>query len=162
MTTLFPRKLVLRGLLYGAGLGMLSGLMVWVKYRLLIMDHAAELYILVLGLVFVAVGAWAGRLLTKPRTVVRTEIIVREVPAPPPAESRLFLAPGVQATAGISQRELDVLLLLAKGMSNEEIAGRLFVSQNTVKTHLSNLYFKLDVKRRTQAVDKARSMGLIG
>jgi ATP/maltotriose-dependent transcriptional regulator MalT len=67
-----------------------------------------------------------------------------------------------EPAAGISQRELEVLQLLARGMSNEEIAAQLFVSQNTVKTHLSNLYTKLDVKRRTQAVDKARSMGLLG
>ena len=87
---------------------------------------------------------------------------IREVEVPATAQSRLFINENAVPATGISQRELDVLHLLAKGLSNEEIAGQLFVSQNTVKTHLSNLYFKLDVKRRTQAVEKARLMGLLG
>ncbi len=62
---------------------------------------------------------------------------------------------------GISEREYDVLLLLAEGLSNKEIAESLFVSLNTVKTHLNNLYSKLEVSRRTQAVQKARELRLI-
>jgi DNA-binding CsgD family transcriptional regulator len=156
------RKGFINILPYGACLGLLSVLIVWGKYQLLIVDYAAELYALLVGVVFIAVGAWLGRKLTKPKTIIKQEVVIREVPVPTPAESKLFISENNNEKAGISQRELDVLQLLAKGLSNEEIAGRLFVSQNTVKTHLSNLYFKLDVKRRTQAVEKARSMGLIG
>ena len=156
------RKILLNGLLYGVGLGLLSVLMVWGKYRLLVMDHATELYILMIGIIFVVVGAWLGQKLTKPKTIIQQEIIIREVQVPVLAGSGTITTENVQAVTGVSQRELDVLLLLAKGMSNEEIAGQLFVSLNTVKTHLSNLYFKLEVKRRTQAVEKARAIGLIG
>ena len=154
-------RLFLKLLLYGAGFGLLSVLMVWGKYRLLILDHSAELYVLMIGIIFVIIGAWLGAKLTKPKTIIQKEIVIREVEVPAPAVSRLFIHEDVPAASGISQRELDVLQLLAKGLSNEEIAGQLFVSQNTVKTHLSNLYFKLDVKRRTQAVEKARLMGLL-
>lgn len=160
------RKLILPGLLYGAALGLLAVLMAWGKYRLVIIYHAVELYALLIGIIFVVVGAWLGRMLTKPKTIVQQEIVIREVevhvPAPAPQESKLFISDGAKAATGISQRELDVLQLLARGLSNEEIAAELFVSTNTVKTHLSNLYFKLDVKRRTQAVEKSRSMGLLG
>lgn len=161
------RKIILYGLLYGMVLGLLSVLMVWGRYRLLVLDHALELYLLLTGVVFVVVGAWVGRKLTKPRTIIRQEVVIREVPvtAPPPPVPAPKAPPSYPGQAlaetGISQRELDVLQLLSRGLSNEEIAGQLFVSQNTVKTHLSNLYAKLDVKRRTQAVDKARTLGLI-
>ena len=156
-------RIFLKLLLYGIGLGLLSALMVWGKYRLLVLDHATELYILMIGIIFVVMGAWLGSKLTKPRTIVQKEIIIKEVEVPAPAESKLFISENINPGAsGLSQRELDVLQLLAKGLSNEEIAGQLFVSQNTVKTHLSNLYFKLDVKRRTQAVEKARLIGLLG
>ena len=156
-----PGKLFFRLSLYGAGLGLLSVLIGWGKYRLLILDHSAELYVLMIGIIFVIIGAWLGSKLTKPRTIIQKEIVIREVQVPAPLESRLFIHDDIPPASGISQRELDVLHLLAKGLSNEEIAGQLFVSQNTVKTHLSNLYFKLDVKRRTQAVEKARLMGLL-
>ena len=154
--------MIYRWLPYGAGLGLLVAMMGWVKYRFVVMDHALELYALFLGVVFVALGAWLGSKLVKPKTIIREEVVVREVMVPMEVAYVPHEPPKKQMEAmGISQREFDVLQLLAKGMSNEEIATDLFVSQNTVKTHLSNLYFKLDVKRRTQAVDRARVMGLI-
>jgi DNA-binding CsgD family transcriptional regulator len=154
---MMSRKILI-WLMYGAGMGLTALLMAWVKYRLLVLDHATELYALFIGLVFVILGAWLGSRLVKPKTIVRQEVIIKEVAVP------VYTKPDVTATPddpGISQRELDVLRLLARGMSNEEIAAGLFVSQNTVKTHLSNLYFKLGVRRRIQAVDKARLLGLI-
>lgn len=150
-------------LLYGLCLGGLSAVMYWGRYRFTVLDANAELYTLLIALIFAALGAWLGIRLTKPKTIVRKEIVIREVPVSYPAPATA-VAP-VNSTGGdlgISQRELDVLQLLARGMSNDEIARELFVSANTVKTHLSNLYFKLDVKRRTQAVDRARQLGLIG
>jgi DNA-binding CsgD family transcriptional regulator len=163
------RKNIYTWLLYGAGLGVLAGMMAWVKYRMVVMDYALELYALFLGIVFVIVGAWLGSKLVKPKTIVREEVVIREVMVPvmvaeageQTARNQREVSVEALAASGISQRERDVLQLLAKGMSNEEIASGLFVSLNTVKTHLSNIYFKLDVKRRTQAVDKARVMGII-
>ena len=155
------RKTIVSVLLYGAGFGLLAVLLYWGKYRLLIVEHAFELYALLIGVVFVVVGAWLGKKLSRPKTIIEERVVIREVPALPQPESKLFFADGVADTSDISPRERDVLLLLAKGLSNAEIAAELFVSQNTVKTHLSSLYFKLDVKRRTQAVEKARTLGLL-
>lgn len=152
------RKAITNLLLYGASLGLLMVMLGWIKYRLLVMDHALELYGLALAIVFIVVGVWLGSKLVKPKTIVREEIIIREVAAPVAVQVSVSIS---KEAAGISERELDVLRLLAKGLSNEELAAQLFVSLNTVKTHLSNIYFKLDVKRRTQAVDKARTIGLI-
>lgn len=152
-------------LIYSMALALLAGLMTWAKYRFLVMDHAMELYGLTVGVVFVALGIWMGLKLSRPKTIVRTETIVhtetvvREVPVPavhrPEPDSRQL------ARLNISQREHEVLRYLAQGLSNDEIATQMFVSQNTVKTHLSNLYFKLEAKRRTQAVEKARALGLV-
>lgn len=141
-------------LLYGLALGSLISLMAWSKYRFMVIDHALDLYILLTAVVFVAVGVWVGLRWSAPRVMER----IVEVPIQNPVSKPSL---EVAARLGISTRELDVLEHVAKGMTNDEIASNLFVSINTVKTHLGNLYVKLDVKRRTQAVEKARSIGLI-
>lgn len=141
-------------LLYGLALGSLISLMTWSKYRFMVIDHALDLYILLTAVVFVAVGVWVGLRWSAPRVMER----IVEVPIQNPVSKPSL---EVAARLGISTRELDVLEHVAKGMTNDEIASHLFVSINTVKTHLGNLYVKLDVKRRTQAVEKARSIGLI-
>lgn len=154
---MLPKSSIIRHLLlYGLILGTLLSLMTWSQYRFMVIDHAVELYILMIALVFVGVGIWAGLRWSAPRVVERTIL----VPLSPSADSP---GPNQQVIdqLGISPRELDVLVHLARGLSNEEIAERLFVSTNTVKTHLGNLYAKLDVKRRTQAVEKARALGLL-
>lgn len=147
-------------LLYGICLGLLAALMAWVKYRFTIIDYALEIYGLITAVVFIITGIWLGLKLSKPKTIVQTETVVREVPVMITAD-REKIAPQLPQQLGISQREVEVLQFLSRGMSNQEIADQLFVSQNTVKTHLSNLYFKLDVKRRTQAVEKARTIGIL-
>lgn len=150
-------------LLYGIGLAAVTSLMVWVKYSFLVLDHALELYSLFIGIIFISLGTWMGLKLSRPKTIVQKETVIKEVEVQVPMPVNIS---AVAATSpgdfNISQREYEVLQLLARGMSNQEIAGNMFVSENTIKTHLSNLYFKLDVKRRTQAVEKARSVGLIG
>lgn len=143
-------------LLYGLALGCLLCLMRWANYRLLVIDHATELYGLLIAVVFVGVGIWVGLGWTAPAVVKRTISIPISSPTLPHEPD-----PNLLNQFGISPRELDVLEHVAKGMTNDEIASQLFVSTNTVKTHLANLYVKLDVKRRTQAVEKARSIGLI-
>jgi DNA-binding CsgD family transcriptional regulator len=151
--------------LYALALALLASLMTWAKYRFLVMDHVSEIYGLIIGVVFIAVGIWMGLKLSKPKTIVqketviRTETIIKEVKVP--LIEKKEPDPQLLQQLNISQRELEVLQCLAKGLSNEEIAGQLFVSLNTVKTHLSNLYFKLEAKRRVQAVEKARVLGLV-
>ena len=144
-------------LAYGSALGGLWSLMAWSKYRLMVINHATEFYILLIAFVFVSVGIWAGLRWSAPVIIEKTALIDLpvQVDHQPPAQELLN-------TYGISNRELEVLLQLAKGLSNDEIAENLFVSTNTVKTHLANLYTKLEVKRRAQAVEKARTVGLIG
>ncbi|MHA4844104.1 helix-turn-helix transcriptional regulator [Flavitalea antarctica] len=140
-------------------LALLAGLMTWAKYRFLLVDHVYEIYGLIIAMVFVGLGIWMGLRLSRPKTIVKQEIVVKEVLVPTQVTSPPD--PGMLQELNVSERELEVLQCLARGLSNEEIAGQLFISLNTVKTHLSNLYFKLDVKRRTQAVQKARSLGII-
>ncbi len=143
-------------LAYGLALGGLLALMTWANYRLLIIDHATELYGLLIAGLFTAVGIWAGLRWSGSRTVVIPPPVA--VPAEPaPSRPRQEVLDYYR----ISLREWEVLMCLAQGLSNEEIARKLFVSTNTVKTHLGNLYGKLAVSRRTQAIDKARTLGLL-
>ncbi|GAB2767723.1 response regulator transcription factor [Rhabdobacter roseus] len=160
---------------YGLALGGLLSLMAWLKYRFLVADHATELYVLLVALLFTTVGIWVGLRFTAP--VVSTAVVDTEAVSTAAPEANFqqkvplevpLAAPACRPQLelldqyGISPREWEVLAQLSRGLSNEEIAEQLFVSTNTVKTHLSNLYVKLDVKRRTQAVERARSAGLIG
>jgi len=159
------RRTLLWVVVYGMALAVLAALMTWARYRFLLMDHMLEVYGLIVGVIFISVGIWMGLKLSRPRTIVQTEIVVqtetviKEVPVL--ATPRMEVNSQHLQRLNISGRELEVLQCVADGLSNEEIAARLFISLNTVKTHLSNLYFKLEVKRRTQAVEKARSLGIV-
>lgn len=160
------KTVVLRWLAYGLGIGVLAAGMAWIKYRFVILDHALELYGLIVAVLFICLGIWLGLRLSKPKTVVQKEtviqqeIIIKEVPVIQEASIATQIQAKSREETGISSREMEVLKLLCKGCSNAEIAEQLFVSPNTVKTHVSNLLFKLDVKRRTQAAEKARELGL--
>lgn len=137
-------------LLIGATLGILLVLLAWAKYRLLVIDHVTELYMLLLAGIFTAAGIWAGIRLTDPAGSRRKRPVSNHA--------------GIRPTAtmqGLSRREYEVLVCLANGLSTSEIAAKLFISENTIKTHLASVYQKLDVKRRTQAVQKARLLGLL-
>lgn len=138
-------------LLYGACLAVLLLAMRLMEYRLLIISNAQELYTGVIAVVFMGLGVWLTLKLAKPKK--ETVIVEREVTATP----NLPLNTGHE----LSKRELEVLQLMASGHSNAEIAERLFVSLSTVKTHSGNIYEKLDVKRRTQAVEKAKQLDII-
>jgi DNA-binding CsgD family transcriptional regulator len=152
-------KYILWITIYGVVLALLAGLLTWAKYRFLLIDHVFEIYGLIIAVIFVGVGIWMGIKLSRPRTIVKQEIVVKEVQVP--AAEISTPDPKALHELNISERELEVLRCLARGLSNDEIATQLFISLNTVKTHLSNLYFKLEAKRRTQAVEKARALGLI-
>lgn len=121
-----------------------------IEYRFLVIDHSLELYGGIVAMLFTAVGVWGGWTLTRPRG--------DRVPV---ATTGFQLNEKNLTKLNISQREMEVLELIALGLSNQEIADRLFVSVNTIKSHSSNLFVKLDVKRRTGAIRKARTMGLI-
>jgi DNA-binding CsgD family transcriptional regulator len=142
-------------LLYGLLGGVLIALLKLVEYRYLVLEHSLEAYGGIVALVFALVGIWLGQKLTRERVVtVRVEV--------PVARSEPFVRDPARAEAlGITPRELDILDAMAAGLSNKEIAERLFVSENTVKTHAARLFDKLSARRRTQAVQVAREAGLL-
>jgi two-component system, NarL family, response regulator LiaR len=150
---------------FGALGGVLVAVLKAVEYRFLVVEHSLEIYGGLVALVFSAVGLWLGLTLAGRRR----DVIVREVPVllevPPavtvPAALRFVRNAARQAELGITAREVEILELIAAGLSNREIAERLFVSENTVKTHSGRLFDKLAAKRRTQAVQRARDAGLV-
>lgn len=139
--------------LYGAIGGALIAALKLVEYRFLVVEHALEIYGGIVALLFAALGIWLGLKLVRPR------VILKEVPVPAPSEFVLNTAK--QEQLGITRRELEILEAIAAGLSNKEIAEKLFVSENTVKTHTGRLLDKLNAKRRTQAVQLAKDAGLI-
>ena len=134
-------------LLYGLAMAALTGILKFVEYRFFVRDLSLEFYLGVVAILFAGIGVWAGLRLTRRKVVIANpDFKLNE-----PELQRL----------GISKREYEVLELMAQGLSNQEIADKLFVSLNTVKTHSSNLFMKLDARRRTQAVRRAKEFGLL-
>jgi DNA-binding CsgD family transcriptional regulator len=154
-------------LVYGLLGGLLIALLKLVEYRFLVIDHSLEVYGGIIALLFSILGIWLGLKLTQPReTVVVREVPVRvEVPVrievPVPSNGPFVPNAARQEELGITRRELEILQLIAAGLSNREIAERLYVSENTVKTHSGRVFDKLDARRRTQAVQRAKEAGLI-
>jgi len=144
-------------LLYGTGLALLLFLLRWLELRFIIFDHALEVYMGAIAVLFTALGIWLALKLTRPK--VETVIVEKEVYVNTNAE--FVFNEAEAARLGISKRELEVLQLMAQGLSNDEIAKKLFVSLHTIKTHSSKLFEKMDVKRRTQAIEKAKRESLI-
>jgi NarL family two-component system response regulator LiaR len=142
-------------LLYGLLGGVLLAGLKLVEYRYLVVQYSVEIYGGIVAAVFAGVGLWLGLRLTR-----KTEtVVVREVMVPAPVDFVRDQA-RLQALA-ITPRELEVLELIAAGLSNKEIAQRVFVSENTVKTHLSRVFDKLGARRRTQAVQLGKQFRLI-
>lgn len=133
-------------LIIGIGLGVLLTLFRVLDYFVLLKMMKFEYYAGAIGLIFLTLGIWAGTQLNKKQPIG--------------SEGYAISWPKGKAH-GLSERELDVLLELTNGLSNQEIADKLFVSLNTVKTHISNIYLKLHVKRRTQAVTRAKTLEII-
>jgi DNA-binding NarL/FixJ family response regulator len=131
-------------LAYGAVLAAGTFVLEWLEFRLLVRTHAVEAYIALVAAAFMGVGVWLGAKLFRHASAV---------PFVPNTR--------VRETLGISGRELEVLELLAAGRSNKEIARRLDVSPNTVKTHVTKLFAKLEARRRTEAILRARELGMI-
>ena len=140
-------------LFYGILGGALIAVLKVVEYRYLVLEHSLEIYGGIVALLFSVLGIWLGLKLTRTHETV----IVREVPVMGPfTRNETHLQ-----QLGITPRELEILEAMAGGFSNREIAERLFVSENTVKTHAARLFDKLSARRRTQAVQRAKEAGLI-
>jgi DNA-binding NarL/FixJ family response regulator len=141
---------------YGAVAGLLLAALRWTEYRFLVVEHSVEIYGALVAALFAVLGIALGRKLTRERV----ETVVVEVPGPPiPAPFAIDEAK--QRELGITAREIEVLQAIAAGLSTREIGERLFVSENTVKTHASRLFDKLGARRRTQAVQRGKELGLI-
>lgn len=141
---MFPRTMLKPVLLYAIALAVGAFALQWLQYQYIVRAFAPEFYVLLLALGFTALGVWAGYRLT-PKTsahpFTRNDAAIKSL--------------------GLTDRELTMLERLAAGDANKEIARTLDISPNTVKTHIANLFQKLEVQRRTQAIQKARELGLI-
>ena len=148
---------LIHALIYGLCGGVLIVVLKLIEFRFLIVQHSIEIYGALIALLFAGLGIWLGLKLTRKEEVV----VVKEIAAPALAPQPFALNETRLKDLGITKRELEILELIAQGMSNREIAEKLFVSENTVKTHSSRLFDKLSAKRRTQAVQIGKEMGLI-
>lgn len=147
--------------LYGLAGGLLIGLLRLIEYRWLVVDHSIEIYGGVVAATFAALGIWLGNRMTRSSAPAAVKDGAA-ASAPSPSASRPAIPDASRAAAlGVTPRELEILRLMAAGMSNREIAEALFVSENTVKTHSSRLFEKLGARRRTQAVQLGRERALI-
>ena len=162
------RRAVRDILLYGAAGGLLIAVLKLTEYRFLVVEHSVEIYGALVAALFAGLGIWLGQTLTRKKPAA----IIKEVPAqdpiqpsiqppiqpsiqPPVQPMGLFVADQTRVSQfGITPREMEMLGLIATGLSNREIAGRLFVSENTVKTHLRSVYYKLGVSSRREAVER--------
>ena len=144
-------------ILYGLVLGALLLLIQYAQYRLVLIQHAESLYVALIATIGCGAGIWAGINLTRHfQQKGEAKQSARPEPQGPVAGNT------AAAQSSITARELEVLTLMAQGLSNQEIAECLFLSLNTVKTHISNIFSKLDVQRRTQAVQRAKELGVLG
>jgi two-component system, NarL family, response regulator LiaR len=145
-------------LLYGVSGGALIVVLQLIEYRYLVLTHSFEMYGGLIALIFVSLGLWLGSTVSGQRD----RIVVHTVEVRVPVEPVPFNAdPARREALGVTRRELEILGLMADGLSNKEIADRIFVSENTVKTHSSRLFEKLGARRRTQAVQVGKASGLI-
>ncbi len=147
--------------------GLLGGLLIaalqYTEYRFVIIEHSVELYSALVAILFATFGIWLGLRLTRSRETIRETVVVKEVIVPAQAPTLEPFAPNTahQQYLGITARELEILTLIARGLSNREIATQLFVSENTVKTHCARAFDKLGAARRTQAVQRGKELGLL-
>jgi len=144
-------------IIYGASLAVLLFLLKWLETRYILLDQQLDTYLGIVAVLFTALGIWLALKIQKPK--VETVIV----------EKKVVLTTGPDFTLNeeevrrlnLSKCELEVLKLMADGLSNQEIASKLFVSLNTIKTHSAQIFEKMEVKRRTQAVDMAKRLCII-
>lgn len=143
-------------ILYGLILAVLLLLLKWIEIRFIITNYSFEIYVGLIALLFTGLGIWLALKLTKPK--VQTVIVEKEILQ---HNQNFIINEKAIEKFNLSKRELEVLNLMSEGLSNQEIAEKLFVSLNTIKTHNSKLFEKMEVKRRTQAVDLAKKIQII-
>ena len=143
--------------IYGASLAALLFLLKWLELRFILYDHALDTYIGAIAVLFTLLGIWLALTLSRPKV----EIVVREKEVYLDARTEFLVNEKALQQLGMSRRELEVLQLIAQGHSNQEIANRLFVSLNTIKTHNARIFEKMDVNSRTKAIEQAKKLGLI-
>jgi DNA-binding CsgD family transcriptional regulator len=160
-------------LIFGVVGGLLIATLQYTEYRFVVIEHSVELYSALVAILFAGFGIWLGIRITRTReagsretageTVAAKEMLApAETPSPLAADSAPFSPDTARRqTLGITPRELEILNLIARGLSNREIAAQLFVSENTVKTHCSRAFNKLGAARRTQAVQRGKELGLL-
>ncbi len=144
-------------ILYSTSLALLLFLLRWLELRYVLFSHSYEIYIGFIALIFTGLGIWLALKLSKPK--IKTVVVEKEVYVN--RNESFVLNAALISQLELSKREMEILGLLAQGYSNQEIAATLFVSLSTVKTHNQNLFEKLEVKRRIQAVEKAKRLQLI-
>ena len=147
-------------LIFGLVGGLFIATLQYTQYRFVVIEHSVEIYSALVAILFATFGIWLGLRITRRRET----IVVREVLVPcSGAEPAAAFTPNTarQQSIGMTARELEILTLIAHGLSNREIADRLFVSENTVKTHCSRAFDKLGARRRTQAVQLGKQLGLL-
>lgn len=143
-------------ILYGAVLAILVFALKWLQWKFLITDNSLDIYIGLIAVFFTSLGVWMAIQLTKSKT--RTVVVEKEIHLPPQDD---FVINQVELEKlGLTEREYEVLQLLSKAYSNAEIAENLFLSVSTVKTHVSNLFVKMDVRSRAQAIEKSKRLRL--
>lgn len=144
-------------ILYALIMGVLVFVLKWLQWKYLVTDYSLDIYIGLIALIFTGLGVWGATQLTRTKVmtvIIEKEIYVSQSGNPTINEAEL-------KKLALTTREYEVLQLLTKGCSNAEIAEKLFLSLSTVKTHASNLFVKMDVKNRTQAIEKANRLKLI-
>lgn len=139
--------------LFGVCGGILIALLRLAEYQFLVLRHSVEIYGAIVAAIFAGLGIWLGGTLTRKKP----DVVVREVRV----EGPFVLDEDRVRELQITPRELEILGLIAQGLSNKEIGERVFVSENTVKTHASRLFEKLGARRRTEAAQLGRSWRLI-
>lgn len=144
-------------LIYGLVGGVLIAILKLTEYRFLVVEHSLEVYSGMVASLFAGLGIWLGLKATR----TRERVVIREVPVPVRADEPFRVDAVAVQRFGLTPRELEILGLIAEGLSNREIAERVFVSENTVKTHSAKVFSKLNARRRTQAVQIGKEARLI-
>lgn len=142
--------------LYAGIMAVLVFALKWMQWKYLIVDHSVDIYVGLIAVFFTLLGIWVASQLTKPK--IETVVVEKEVYVIPP--EAFVLNEAELKKLNLTTREYEVLQQLSKGLSNAEIGEQLFLSLSTVKTHVSNLFFKMEVKNRTQAIEKAKRLKL--
>lgn len=146
-------------LIFGLAGGVLVVLLQLTEYHFLVLEHSVAVYSALIAIVFATTGIWLGTRLLSPKERLVPQII--EVPVPVPSAAPFSPDEPTRLRLGITPREYEILTLVAQGLTNREIAAKVFVSENTVKTHCARAFDKLGARRRTEAVQRAKELHLL-